>query len=336
MPSATVEGKVLITGASGFIGTRLREWLQTAGTEVVSVCRGEFASEEVGEALVHVDYAQLDQLEAVVRAHRPSYLIHLAGATKGRTYEDFRLGNVTPTESMLAALDAADHWPQRFVLVSSLASYGPSTLERPHQESDPRQPIEHYGASKLEAEQLVEQSGVPWTIIRPSAVYGPGDADYFKLFRSAMSGINAFFGNRDRVASMIYVDDCIRGIIQGACSSTSVGRGYFITTEESVSWGVLQDTIVDAVGGRARTVHLPETFVSVAAFAGEVMSRLDGKPRLLNQQKAKMGAQDAWTCTAVAARADFGFNPQVALREGIASTHRWYRDQGWYGERKAR
>lgn len=331
-----LEGKVLITGASGFIGTRLRELLQESGSEVVSLSRGEFAADRAGAPTVHIDYEQIDQLEAVIRAHRPSYLVHLAGVTKGRTYDDFRLGNVMPTENMLKALDAADHWPQRFVLVSSLASYGPSTPERPHRESDPRQPIEHYGASKLEAEQVVEQSGVPWTIMRPSGVYGPGDADYFKLFQSAVSGINAFFGNRDRVASMVYVDDCVHGIVQAACHSASVGKGYFLETDESVSWGVLQDEIVAAVGGRARTVNLPEAFVSVAAFAGDVMTRLDGKPRLLNQQKAKMGAQDAWTCTANAARADFGFDPQVDLSEGVARTHQWYLEQGWYRQRRSR
>lgn len=294
------------------------------------------ALEDPDAPVVRVDYGEVAQLIEVIRSHQPTYIIHLAGVTKGRTYEDFQKGNVVPTQHLLQALDDAGHWPQRFVHVSSLAAYGPSTREKPHQETDPRQPIEHYGASKLEAEQVVEQSGVPWTIIRPSGVYGPGDVDYFNLFQSAMSGINAFFGNRERVASLVYVDDCVRGIVQAAGHSASIGKGYFLETDDCVSWGVLQDAIVQSVGGNARTLNLPEAFVSMAAFAGEFMTRIDGKPRLLNQQKVKMGAQEAWTCTAAAARADFGFDPRVGLSEGVALTHQWYLDQGWYRQKKAR
>ncbi|MEM7436899.1 MAG: NAD(P)-dependent oxidoreductase [Myxococcota bacterium] len=328
MARLSLDGKVLVTGASGFIGGRLRSTLEAGGSDVVSLRRGDFT--EPDGPIIDVDYADVACLEKVIRRQRPAYVMHLAGVTKGRTLDDFREGNVMPTKNLLGALDGAGHWPQRFVLVSSLASYGPSKPDCPLRESDPRRPIEHYGASKLEAERAVEESGLPWTIMRPSGVYGPGDVDYFNLFQSAMSGINAFFGNRQRVTSMVYVDDCVRGIIQASDSAATVGRGYFLETEQAVSWETLQTMVVDEVGKRARTVDLPEALVSVATLAGEVMTRIDGKPRLLNQQKKKMGAQDAWTCTADAARADFGFEGEVALADGISRTHQWYLDQGWY------
>jgi len=322
---------VLVTGASGFIGGRLVEALVEAGTDVVTI-RREASPERALSRSVVADYASIPSLEAVVSSERPDYVLHLAGVTKGVRYEDFWRGNVLPTRNLLSACESIHAGLERFVLVSSLASYGPSTLDRPHRETDPREPIEHYGRSKLEAELAVEDSSLRSTILRPGGVYGQGDVDYFQLFQSAMRGINAYFGNRDRRMSLIHVDDCVRGIVQAAAHPDTVGKGYFLETEESVSWEELQSLIVDVVGTPARTVDCPEGFVSLAAFGGELASRIDRKPRLLNLQKAKMGAQRAWTCTADAARADFGFDKTVELVDGLRRTHEWYADQGWYTE----
>ena len=167
---------------------------------------------------VEADYASVPDLERIISAERPDYVLHVAGVTKGNSYEDFRLGNVMPTRNLLTAVRQEHPEVKRFVLVSSLTSYGPSATSAPHREEDPPTPIEHYGQSKLEAERVVEEesAGVPWTIVRPSGVYGPGDVDYFNLFKSAMRGWNVYFGNRDRCMSLIYVDDCVRGILEAA------------------------------------------------------------------------------------------------------------------------
>jgi nucleoside-diphosphate-sugar epimerase len=235
-----------------------------------------------------------------------------------------------PTRNLLSALARVHPGLTRFVFVSSSSVYGPSPPGAPRRESDPRRPIEHYGKSKLEAEEAVEASGVPWTIVRPAAVYGPGDVDFFNLFQSAMYGINAFFGNRDRSMSMIYVDDCVRGIVDAAAHQNTGHKGYFLATHESVTWEGFQDEVVRAVGRKVQTIDFPEQLLSLAALGGEIASRIDRKPRLLNLQKVKMGKQDAWTCSAEAARADFGFEGQVALAEGVRRTHEWYAAEGWY------
>ncbi len=326
-----LEGKVLITGSSGFIGSRLLESLLESGSEVVAIRRAASPAGSRGRS-VTADYASIAELEALVAAEKPDYLLHVAGVTKGRSYEDFWRGNVMPTRNLLSALHRAGSKLKRFVLVSSLVAYGPSTPSQPLRESDSRNPIEHYGKSKLEAEQAVEgeAADIPWTIVRPAGVYGPGDVDYFNLFKSAALGWNAFFGNRHREMSLVYVDDCVRGILQAAHHPATVGKGYFLATGQPVTWEELQDQIVRAVQREVRTVDLPELFVSLAAVGGEIASRFDKKPRLLNLQKAKMGAQDAWTCTAEAAKADFGFEGEIGLEEGVLRTHEWYAENGWY------
>lgn len=331
MAAPKLDGKVLITGASGFIGSRLRDALIAAGSDVVAIRRPGSPPSKEGRS-VQADYACLEDLERIVGDEKPTYVLHVAGVTKGVSYQDFQKGNVMPTRNLLTALGRAHVDLKRFVLVSSLTSYGPSATSAPHREADPPRPVEYYGQSKLEAERVVEEesAGIPWTILRPSGVYGPGDVDYFNLFKSAMRGWNVFFGNRDRLMSVIYVDDCVRGILEGARHPSSEGKGYFLTSDEQVSWEQFQSEIVRVVDRRVRTIDLPSQLVTVAALGGELATRIDKKPRLLNLQKAKMGAQQAWTCVGDAARRDFGFRAEIEISEGIRLTHEWYEAKGWY------
>lgn len=325
-----LEGKALITGASGFIGSNLRDALLDAGADVVAIRRKRSPEPDKGRS-VAAEYDDLERLTEVMRDEKPDWVFHVAGATKGVTYEDFQRANVMPTKNLLEALSREHPGVKRFVLVSSLTSYGPSTPERPHRESDPRKPIEHYGKSKLEAEQVVEALGdtLPWTIVRPGGVYGPGDVDYFNLFREVEKGRNVFFGNRHRWFSAIYVDDCVRAIVNGARSDAALGRGYFLCDGRPITWETFQGAIVEASGRKVRTLNLPEVLVDLAAFGGELATRVDKKPRLFNRQKAKMGAQEAWTCTHDAARADFGYRPEVPLAEGVKKALGWYRERRW-------
>jgi len=334
MAMTKLEGKVLVTGASGFIGGRLRGELLASGSDVVAIRRPGSPPSKAGRS-VEADYAEVAGLERVMADEMPDYVLHVAGVTKGSSYEDFRTGNVMPTRNLLAALRREHSAVKRFVLVSSLASYGPSATSAPHREENPPTPIEHYGESKLEAERVVEEEsgGLPWTILRPSGVYGPGDVDYFNLFKSAMLGWNVYFGNRERLMSIIYVDDCVRGILEAAQHEASANNGYFLTSDEQVTWEQFQSEVVRVVGRPVRTVDLPEHLMSIAALGGELATRFDKKPRLLNLQKAKMGAQQAWTCVGDAASRDFGFTAEVDLADGIRLTHDWYEANDWYQSR---
>ena len=331
MVTPKLDGTVLITGASGFIGGQLRDALLSAGTDVVAIRRPGSPRSTTGRS-VEADYARVADLERVIASEKPDYVLHVAGVTKGTAYDDFRAGNVMPTRNLLAALRREHPATKRFVMVSSAASYGPSASSSPQREENPPRPIEHYGASKLEAERVVEEESgdVPWTIVRPCAVYGPGDVDHFTLFQGALLGVNLFYGNRDRLMSWIYVDDCVRGILEAAVHPDSAGKGYFLTNDVQLSWDEFQTEIAIAVGKPVRTIDLPEQLLWAGAFAGEVATRIDKKPRLLNLQKARLGAQSAWTCSGDAARQDFGFSAEVSLADGIRRTHEWYVDNGWY------
>lgn len=321
-------GTSLVTGASGFIGKRLRDALIDGGVDAVALRRAASPEATRGRS-VAIDYSDVESLVEVFRAERPTHVFHVAGATKGVTYEDFERANVLPTKHLLEAALRSEAPIQRFVLVSSLAAWGPSTPDAPHKESDPPNPVEHYGKSKLEAERAVEASGVPFTILRPGGVYGPGDVDYFQLFKSAHRGVNVYFGNRARWMSVVYVDDLIELTLLAALHPAALGRGYFVTDGVPVTWEAFQTLVVEAAGRTVWDIDLPEAFLGVAAVGGELISRLDGRPRLANRQKVTMGKQLAWTGSIEAARSELGFEPKVMQSVGVQMTMAWYRENGW-------
>jgi nucleoside-diphosphate-sugar epimerase len=331
MTPGAIRGTVVITGASGFIGGRLRERLLRMGADVLAIRRAKSREPTEGRSAV-VEYSDLAALTDLMAAEKPAYVFHVAGATKGVSYEDFRLANVMPTENLLAALARAKVRPERFVHVSSLASYGPaSSPQTPMVETMKRDPVEHYGRSKLEAEKAVEQNGaVRYTIIRPGGVYGPGDVDYFELFKQVERGVTVYFGNRERWFSAVYVDDVIDAIVRAATRDEAADKGYFICDGRPVTWQQFQSKLIELSGKKkVREIDLPGFLVPLAALGGELLTTFDKKPRVMNRQKAIMGKQKAWICTHDAARRDFGYAPAFDLEAGIRQTFEWYRREGW-------
>lgn len=328
--SQPIQGRAVVTGASGFIGGRLRDALLAHGVDVVSLVRSVSPSAKKGRSAA-VDYRDVDSLRALFKRERPDYVFHVAGATKGVSYDDFHQGNVMPTENLAQALLDVHPDVKRFVHVSSGSSYGPSNDGPPKREADERAPIEHYGKSKLASEVAVEKLGnrLPWTIVRPAVVYGPGEADMFNLFKAAASRINLFYGNRDKKASCIYVDDLLEGMVTAAGHEQTTGRGYFLCDDVPYTWGEIQAHIGRAVGKRAFDLHLPSAVVGLSGRFGEALTSIDKKPRILNRQKALLDAQAAWLFSNAAAKQDFGFQARVPMDEGTRRTYRWYVDNRW-------
>lgn len=330
MVQRCIQGTVLLTGASGFIGSHLRDALLDAGADVLSLRRRGSPEAKRGRSVV-VDYQDTEALRRLIDKERPAFVYHVAGVTMGVTYEDFRRGNVTPAVNMLHAVRDASPDVRRFVLFSSLAAYGPSTKTTPHREDAPRRPIERYGESKLEAERAVEAVGdaVAWTILRPSGVYGPRDTEYFRLFEPIERGFDLYFGNRRRMFSAVYIDDLVRAALDAAESDKTKGRGFFVCDGKPVTWEEFQGHIARASGHQVRAIDFPELLVKYAALGGELLTRIDKKPRFFNRQRATMGVQDAWTCRHDALREAIGYAPQVEMADGVRRTLEWYRRQKW-------
>ncbi|MBN1655135.1 MAG: NAD(P)-dependent oxidoreductase [Deltaproteobacteria bacterium] len=330
MSERRISGKAIVTGASGLVGGRLRDALLDASVDVVAIRRAGSPPASRGRS-AEIDYSDPESLASLFEREKPDWVFHVAGVMNGVRYDDFYQGNVVPTRNLLRALRGDRQQLRRFVYVSSLTAYGPSQTGSPMREDAELNPIEFYGRSKLETEEVIraEGDGIPWTILRPGGIYGPRDRQYFELFRFAARGINPFYGNRKREMSMVHVDDLVDAIIDAAQSPATVYKGYFICDGHPVTWEELQKEIVKVVGRKVWDVDFPGFAVHLLASLGDIKGRITGKPSLYNRQKVIMGIQDAWTCKHDSAREDFGYQPKIPLEKGIQATYEWYRANGW-------
>jgi nucleoside-diphosphate-sugar epimerase len=195
-------------------------------------------------------------------------------------------------------------------------------------------PIEAYGQSKLDAEQVVRSSSeVAWTILRPASVYGPGDRDFLTLFRLARRGIAVHPANRDHWISILHVDDLADAVMSTFASDAAVGATLFIANDEPAQWAELFRLAARASGRMsaelAIDIEVPSTLVRAAALVGDAVARVTGRAGLLTSRKAALGEPRYWICSNAQAKRTLGFEPKVELRDGFVDTHRWYREHGW-------
>jgi len=328
--------RVLVTGSAGFIGSHLRTALLRQGHEVRCLARRDSPPLRPEHPLLKaypVDYGDLSTLLASEALEAVDQVFHLAGVTKGVSYKDFKAWNLTPTENLLKALARRKCLPRRFVLVSSQAAAGPAPGgHEPLTEEDPPRPIEFYGLSKLAAEQAVRRfaARLPFTIVRPATVYGPGDRDFLRVFQQVQHGVSLFPGNRNSFISIIYVKDLVQGLLDAASSPAAEGRTYFLCNDRPVSWGRLYAAVARCMEREIRfSLDLPPFSTDLLSRLGDCYALLTGRPSLLNSQKIKLAKPKYWLCSNGRAKGDFSFRPSTSLQAGLAETLRWYRRRLW-------
>lgn len=332
-----MDGVILVTGSTGFIGSRLVDTLVGQGRRVRVLLRPESrsASSANHRRAVEEAHAAYGDPEALGRAVSGVVsIIHLAGVTKAVDEAGFIGGNVTPVENLLEAVKRHNPGLRRFLLVSSLAALGPASSPSPGvRESDEPHPVSAYGRSKLLGEKAARRcaGSIPLTIVRPPAVYGPGDRDILEVFAMMKKGylLSAGSGARQRF-SMIHVDDLIAGTLMALDSATAAGRDYFITSPRGYAWEEVIDAARPELGfRRLLRINLPKPLVfGLGAVLGGV-AKLTGKPALINRDKANELVQDYWVCSPEKAQRELDFTASTPLDEGVAETLRWYRQQGW-------
>ncbi|HJQ20951.1 MAG TPA: NAD-dependent epimerase/dehydratase family protein [Gemmatimonadaceae bacterium] len=321
----------VVTGASGFIGRHLVRRLLAEGHIVRCLVRADSGGVPPGATRHHVDYESAASLLNCDALDEAAVVFHLAGATRAAGAEDYTRANVTPTRHLLSAL-ASRRLRPRLVYVSSQAAAGPAVArDLPVREDDPPRPIDAYGRSKLEAERVVETFGdvVPFTIVRPSAVLGPGDRDFFELFRWAMRGLVIYPGTRHHWLSLLAVQDAVEGIQVAARTERAVLRQYFLASDSPVQWQEVGKEVAAAAGRPVRHLNLPSVLVDVAAWGGDILSRFTGRALLANRAKATLARAPFWVCSNERARLELGFRPRHSLPQMIRETYLWYSQNGW-------
>lgn len=322
----------VVTGATGFVGQNLVQRLRRDGHQVRCLVRSH-ASRPEGASTHLVDYDDPRSLRDCEALDGADVVFHLAAATKGVRSRDFVAANVVPARHLLGALVARRLTP-RFLFVSSQAAAGPAVaLTRPVTETDEPRPVEAYGQSKLEAERVVRSFGdrVPYTIVRPSSVFGPWDRDFLTLFRFARHGAILYPGVATHWLSLVNVHDAVEAILAAGSAPHAAGQTYFIAGETPVRWRDLGEEIARVVGRPVTHLNVPRPVVQAGAIAGELWARIGARVSLANRAKAALSRHPYWVCAASRARAELGFSERRSLPDALRDTYLWYRDHGWLG-----
>jgi dihydroflavonol-4-reductase len=324
--------KILITGATGFIGSHLADRLHARGHTLRAIVRK--SSDKKWIARLPVDYREGDYADpAFLRAAvaDAEMIYHVAGVTKARTREGYMTGNVAVTRNLIAAVLSANTGLRRFVHVSSGAAVGPAAPGVPVDETTPFHPITTYGRSKMEAEKdcRAAMGSIPLTIVRPPAVYGPRDTDVFEFFRTMAKGIQPLIGFGEKSVSLIHVSDLVDGIILAGEHARSAGQTYFISGGHYYNWLQVGDVTAGVMNRRPFRVKIPEWCVFTIGAVAQFVAMFGSRPAVLNLEKARDVVQDAWIFDGSKAARELGFSEKLTLEEGIRNTLEWYRAQGW-------
>ena len=326
--------KVLITGATGFIGSHLAEKLFDKRYDVRVLVRSTsnlqwlqgIAFEKVVGSL-----SEKDSLKKAVEG--VDYIYHVAGVVAAKNREGFFQGNVEATRNLLEATAEVNPNIKRFVHTSSLAAVGPARSEHePVDETVNHRPITTYGESKAAAEKVVSEfaSQLPVTILRPPAVYGPRDVGVYMFFQVVVKGFVPLIGFGKKVVSLVHVDDLAHGFILAGENNRSVGETYFISSEELYTWEEVGDVAAKILGKkRVRPLRVPHAVVHTVAGLSGFLGKFRKKSPILDREKGKDITQSFWICNVDKALKDFGYRQNVSLEDGVKWTVEWYKNEGW-------
>jgi dihydroflavonol-4-reductase len=328
--SAGIE-TVLVTGATGFVGSHLIEVSQNFGLQLRALVRKESDAERLKAAGIEVVRGSLEDPAALSDATSGvAAVLHLAAATKARGPEEYHRANVAGTQAIVDATLNASPRPRQLIYLSSLAAVGPPVGGVPVTRDQAPRPLTTYGRTKLAGEKVCEAAAdrLQVAILRAPAVYGPRDRDVFEFFRLANRGVVPLPTTATGRLQMIHARDLARSLLLAATSSGARGV-YHVAEAKAYEWAEMAHMVGAALGRRVRVPRIPAGAIKAAAAVTETIAGLMGKSTIFNREKADELTVAGWLCETELARRDFGFEAHIALQDGFNETANWYKQHGW-------
>ena len=328
--------KILITGASGFIGSFIVEEALRRGFETWAAVRKSSSRAFLQDERIHfieLDFSSETQMTEQLTGLQFDYIVHAAGVTKCLDKTDFHRINTEGTQHLVHVLKALQMRVERFVYISSLSIMGAIREQQPYteiRESDKAQPNTAYGRSKLEAEQwLATLEDLPYVVLRPTGVYGPRERDYFMMAKSIKAHTDFAVGYKQQDITFVYVTDVVQAVFL-ALEKGVTGRKYFLTDGEVYQSSTFSDLIRKELGNPWWIrIKAPLWVLKMVCMAGEYYSKYSGKVTALNNDKYNIMRQRNWRCDIEPARKELGYDPKVKLEEGVRRSIQWYKDNKW-------
>lgn len=332
--------RILITGASGFIGSFLVEQALYKNYQVWAGVRNSSSREYLKDKriqFIELNFGDKKKLkeqlnEFITQSGKFDYVIHNAGVTKCLNPEDFDKINFQYTANLIDVLQEINAVPEKFVLMSSLSSYGTGdeTNYTPIKLTDTPNPNTAYGRSKLKAEQYLQSTkDFPYIILRPTGVYGPREKDYFMMIKTVKSGLDISAGFKPQHLTFIYVRD-LTDIAFIGLESTISNRAYFVADGDVYTDKEYTQLIKETIGKKhVLNIKVPLWLLKTVSVIAESISLLTKKPSTLNRDKYRIMKQRNWECDIRPLVNDLNFSAKYNLKKGLEESVQWYKDNKW-------
>lgn len=329
--------KILVIGASGFIGSFIVEEALRRGFDTWAAVRRTSSRQYLTDDRIHfleLPFGDEDKLTEQFRQHRFDYIVDAAGATKCRRSADFFRINAEGLKVIVRALLRSGMDVKKFVFFSSLSVYGAPCEGEPHRDildTDPMTPNTAYGKSKLEAERFLDtvKDKLNYTVLRPTGVYGPREKDYFLMVQSISRHMDAAVGFSRQDITFVYVTDVVAAVFL-ALEQEKSGGSYFLTDGEVYESETFSRLVRRELGNPwCFRIVMPLFLMRAVCALGSLWAKTSGRITALNNDKYHILAQRNWRCDISRTCRELGYHPEVKLEEGVRRTVEWYKQAGW-------
>lgn len=328
--------KVLVTGATGFIGGHLVEDLHNRGYSVIAMARKTSNISRLKELGLEIRYADLTDPPSLVEATKGvDAVVHLAAYyTFHGKKELYWKVNVEGTRSLIEA--CLKNGVTRFIYCSTTEAVGPVKNPPATEDVEPN-PTYEYGRSKLAAERIVRsygEKGLKYTILRPSGVYGPrnvNDVSYWFITGFAKKALWSYFivGSGDTLIQFVHVKDVVQGFRLALEKEISIGQTYFITEDRAYTYNEVYQILADIVGREPPKIHISPVLAKLMMFPVEVAYKVLGKENFMWHVSTVDAVTQHRAYNIEKAKRELGYRPRYDLRTGLRETVEWYKQHGY-------
>lgn len=325
-----MSGRVLITGASGFLGYHIILAAFEKKLEVYAAVRKSSNVDHLKTLpvkFVFPDYKNVDSLAVLMKENNIQYVIHAAGVTKAvkqQQYDDINAAN-SITLAKAVEMNAGTNLVKKMVFISSLAATGPANREDDiiTEQTNPR-PVTAYGRSKLLAEKELSKINIPLVVLRPTAVYGPRDKDIFIMIKTLSQGFDPYMGNISQRLSFVHARD-VADVAVASLFAEATGI-FNITDGNSYSRYQFADIVKKILNRKAFRFHIPMPLIKTLAYFLETTNGWINKPSVINREKLHELAAVNWYCDINKAKNELNYCPKYNLTEGLKDSISWYKE----------
>jgi dihydroflavonol-4-reductase len=324
--------KVLVTGASGFIGSTLIDRLLEIGEyEVFAGIRQTSSKRYLQDnriKFIFLNYTDTKILKQQLDEQNFAFIFHLAGITKAKHNEDFDKINFIYTKNLV---DCINNTNTKLIYMSSFAAHGPASEKpfMPAKITDKNTPNTYYGKSKLKSEEYIQKNfNGKYIILRPTGVYGTRETDYFVYFQTLNNHIDAFLGSVPQRLTFIYSKDLVEACILAA-ESEKTNKIYFVSDGNLYLDKDFSKITKDVLKKWTITIRFPLFIVKGIAYFLDFLGNVIGKQFTLNKDKYNILAARNWDCDITDLKNDLHFQPKYDLEKGVKEAIAWYKQEKW-------